>query len=699
MAKQAQPRRPQSVPQEARWVAADRTWVLGTGKGGSRQGAFAYWRADGTLAHECAFKSGVHHGPFRRLHENGEVAQQGQYVEGELHGLCTWVGSSGPTTEARHVEAGPAVWKTQVEYELGRVLATRHFDRAGERVNADGSKLPQRPKAASEKAAWDAGQGAWVDQLVDKQGKLHGRVRSWTPDGRRLEEADWEHGLRHGMARRFGPEDRVAEEGRYRKAGRTGVFRFFTEDGKVAAEREYHGGQLSGHTEEYDGGGELELEETYVRGLRDGVFRLRTSFWNPKVHEVQGSWRKGVPESPWTLMGHDGVPLQWLEMGTQDGRLSEAAVFGDRPQPAQAWRAQALQLEEEGRRNLALVALARAAASEALVEPLLAGLSRLAIPVAGPRAEKIFDEAARAGTAAALLTGLRTGASASLVFERLAAMLDARGRSRAALDLVNAAVLLEPERPQALGTRALVLFSLGASEAGLRDANALASADPEQSEALLDYGRVLFGPLDFWPAHEPLAPKGPVPPAAPMRGLPEVQAAAAVFATRLTRLREALLGRVSGSVPWRLPSLDALLPGGPVKLKERVREKKSRAEVDEARGLEATEVPALLKVARADWAGLCWLLWGAGAQAIELPQALAPPEQFAAALAASGERVLRCRDSRQGARFEWEGIDVDGLAPWMRAMPEAEWSQAHGVLKWLASEDVASPWQLETKGS
>ena len=695
MAGKKKPERPQSVPPDAHWVAKDNAWELGAGKARTRHGPFRYWRADGTLMMECVLQAGVPHGPYRRFHENGELSQEGLFVEGAYHGKRTFHGSDQPTTEPRaEASLAPQVWKSELDCELGQVVAVRHFDRAGNRINSDGSPVPPRPKGVAEKAEYRFEDQTWVDVGLDKEGKRHGRLKRWNGAGRLVEETDWEHGLRHGASRAFGPDGKVREEGRFRRGERTGVFRFYSEDGRVEAEREFHGGALTGHAEEYDDAGQLELEETYVRGQRDGVFRLKTTFWNPAVAEVQGSWRKGVPESPWTLMGHDGVPLELLEMGTSDGALGSAPVFTDTAQPGEVWRTQGKAFEDSGQRNLALVAWARAASAEAQVQPLWSALARLAIPVTGARGARILTEAVRQGDAAALLTGLRIGATAPRVLEQLALRLDRASRSRAALDLINAAILLTPEEADLWFTRAQVLMSLGLADAAEREAHALASADPERSELLLDLGRVLFCDFGFWPGQVPLEGESS---GALARSMEEITEVLEVLATRLHRTRAELLERVKDGAKWLPPNLESLLPEGPVKLKAHKARGKTPA-VDQTRGLaKSPEVPALMRSARNDWAALTWLCWAVGLDAVKRPEALAPRAQLGAAAVWNDKRLSRCRERLEGkgapaGRVEWEGMELESMHPGLLAVAEAEWAGVHAVMSWLVDAGAPGLW-------
>ena len=725
MAKPEAPPRPASVPPDARWVEEDREWESGgLSRAGKKHGQFRYWRADGTLCNECVLREGKPHGPFKRFHESGEVSQEGRYVDGELHGLRVWHGTDQPTTEQRLAPGmGEAVWRSEMKYDMGRVVSVRHFDRAGKRVCPDGSPYPARPGSVGESAEYHPEDAQWVELTVDRSGQRHGKVRVWSRDGALLEEAEYEHGKRHGVARLFGPGGAVREEGRFREDERTGVFRTFGEGGALESEREYHGDALEGLSERYGAGGEVELEEHWARGVRHGAFRQAGGFRDLAVSALEGEWDQGAPAGTWSFLAADGRAIRTMEFEPRrtSAQLAGSPVFSDVARTAEGWESLAVELEAEGRRGEALVARARAAATSLRVQPLLDALEHDAVPWDDAHADAAYDEAARDGEPGAgrLLELLRLGATPARVLRALAVRLDQGQRSRAALDLVNAALLLAPSRVEALFTRALVLMSLGLDARAEADAQTLAPSAPEDSEFLLTYVRVLFPTFDFWPARTKPHTTYDGLPERPARTLDEVRDAVQRYATRLQRVREALLRRVRPGVRWVPPDLAALLPKGAVELRQFEFEAEGEGDdggtisVDEEMGLEALaaepEVPALLRTARGDWAALCWLCWSAGLKEVAVPRRLAPPRAFGAAAGMSAQRLWRCRDRRltggAGARasgapgFTWEDVEIDELPPPLVSMPEAEWAEVQALMKWLAYEHARSPWQDDLRGS
>jgi hypothetical protein len=126
--------------------------------------------------------------------------------------------------------------------------------------------------------------------------------------------------------------------------------------------------------------------------------------------------------------------------------------------------------------------------------------------------------------------------------------------------------------------------------------------------------------------------------------------------------------------------------------------------VDEQLVLEpATSLPTLLRLARREWAGLCWLCWSAGLERVALPTELHAPAAFGAAAGMSIERLWRCRDKliTGGLRaltkgvpgFVWEGLEIDLVPAVLAEIAADEHLEMRAVFYWLCDAGVQSPWQ------
>lgn len=200
------PKRPAGVPAKAWWDPNDNEWVFGPLVGDKKHGDFTFWRADGTRCNECHLEHDVPQGPFKRFHESGEVSQDGTYEAGQLHGTRRWFSTDAKTTEnTRPPGVSEAVWRSEMDYVHGRVVAIRHFNRDGERVApTTGEPYPQRPEGVDAGAEYVETQEQWHrgDADGEDQQKV-GRWRTWTREGALLEDVNYVAGELEGRGTRY----------------------------------------------------------------------------------------------------------------------------------------------------------------------------------------------------------------------------------------------------------------------------------------------------------------------------------------------------------------------------------------------------------------------------------------------------------------------------------------------------------------
>jgi hypothetical protein len=304
------------------------------------------------------------------------------------------------------------------------------------------------------------------------------------------------------------------------------------------------------------------------------------------------------------------------------------------------------------------------------------------------------------------------GASAVRVLQAIAIFLDQSYYSRAALDFVNAAILLAPDRLELLFTRGLVLMSLGLDEQARTDANQLAAGEPEQAEFLLHYIDALFPTFEFWPASETPATTYDGLPDKPDRTLAEVKALAQKYAMRIDFIRRELLTRIKPEVRWMLPDVSALLKGAKVSLEQTTFKKagddgeEAEVQIDEAIDVDGWDIPRLMRMARDEWACLTWLCWSCGLAKVALPIKVAAPNTFSQAAGMAQQRLWRSRDLRvmghhevDSPSFTWEGMTIEELPQPLAHIVEGQYEDMQALFLWLASKDVRSPWQNDLRGS
>jgi antitoxin component YwqK of YwqJK toxin-antitoxin module len=243
------PKRPAGVAAKAWWDEGDSEWVFGPLVDGKKHGDFVFWRADGTKCNECHMVMDVAEGPFKRFHENGDVSQDGTFEKGQLHGTRRWFSTDSETTEnTRAPGIHEDVWRSEMDYVHGRVVAIRHFNREGERVlPSNGEPYPLKPAGVDDGAEYVEPKDEWHrgDAEGETQKKL-GRWKVWTREGQLKEEVHYVDDERHGAAtlflQRASPfrDATIAmERGEFREGRRIGSWELCDAKGGVLATCDY----------------------------------------------------------------------------------------------------------------------------------------------------------------------------------------------------------------------------------------------------------------------------------------------------------------------------------------------------------------------------------------------------------------------------------------------------------------------------
>ncbi|HVZ73539.1 MAG TPA: hypothetical protein VHJ20_14270 [Polyangia bacterium] len=691
------PPRPSGVPAEAAWNPNTGEWELSALDGeGRRDGLSSTWRADGTLAAETAYRAGERDGVWRRFHEDGSVAREGRYHEGRPDGLMRAVSCEAPSTELLQTCCVPPnAWRLEHDYDDGRLAEIRWFDRAGVHLLPSGAPHPIRPASVPREARFEEGRDQWTVSSYADGAQADGVWLRWARDGVLRERDEYRLGKPHGLWQRFDAAGGLGEESEWRDGGRTG------------AHRRVVGGAAV--------------------------------YTDARVHEERGSFDHDQAVGPWTLHDASGDVVAKRDLGAA---LDEASLLASPalllPLPASGetggvrgsarWESVSDELAASGRPVEALLAAARATASARDATPLRARLAQLALPRTPDGAVALANElTARADMPLVrLANGLVAGGDAASLLRALAAAIS--GREAAALDLVDAALLLAPERAAAHVTRALINVHLGRPDEVRADVAALPDDLAEQRTFIERYAHVIFGAFPFLPTHTVIETRFPDVPEAPEQPLDAVVTTVQKLATRLGLVRAAILARlpvdvVNAAPSWLPPDLSALLPDGPAPLaswefEEVIEDDAADGEaatpadppepvlvtVDEALAIEPeASLPTLLRLARREWAAVCWLCWSVGLDRVALPTEIRPPADFGVAAGMTIERLWRCRDKlitgglralTQGIPgFVWEGVEIDLLPAVLAEIAAEEHLEMRAIFYWLCDAGVQSPWQ------
>ena len=668
-----EPARPATIPESSVWNASLAKWEASErGADGVKAGDCRLFRPDGTLYSRTRFVGGVEDGPFAVYHPDGRVAREGRFVGGKLDGLVTAYAAPGRAGEPLRVCCvPPRAARLDLRYRAGDLLLEVFFDGEGRAILSDGAPCPPRPMSLPELAGFNEARGGWTlsEGGVD---------RFWTAEGALVEEVELPYGGGR-VVRLLDGDGGVREEHRFDKDDkRTGPFR--------------------------------------RRFAPDAPSHLADA----RVREERGAFDRGQMVGRWTYLDEHGAVVAAAERGPAvtaafvETSPAFAETLGD------GW-ALARALDAEGRVREALTAAARAAVADRDGAALRLFIDeRIVAPPEALRAE--WGEAlARAGDAdlPTILDGLVRGTDPAAVFRALAAVLPAT--SGAAAELVEASLLLAPERRMTHVTRALLRMQRG-DEAGARaDADIVAGESREAADSLLTFLRVTFRPFEAAAVRGEVEPDPDLDELAPpiAQDLEAVRRIAAVYATRLGRLRAAILalhapGGADGAAPappWLPPDLFALLPDGPVALRrERILcdeptdgGERDTVEVDEEVATDGLPVPVLLGLAQADFGALAWLCWAVGLEGFAVPDAIRPPAELGAAMKMIVRRHWRANDrlttggllalTNRIPGFSWQGIDIDAVPTHLVQTVAAEYSAARSMFLWLVSPDTLTPFQ------
>jgi hypothetical protein len=661
------PERPAALPSQAVWNAEAGEWEsCARGPDGARQGECLMFRADGSLHTRLQYVSGAQVGPFTIYHRDGSVARQGACVAGRVDGLVSSFAGDDEPLRACCVPA--AAVRLDSRYDAGQLVQEVFFDAQGRPLCSDGQPWPSRPAGVPADAEYHEATTGWARWRGNEQ-------QRWNAAGLLCEEVEFE-GIRRTAERTYDEAGALLESSRF------------------GADGQRHG--------------------PYWRRFVAGT----SPYADPRIQQEEGVFQSGRPVGVWRFLDAQGALVRAADRGAAGEDLAAAALFGDDPDAtAQDWLARARRWSEEGRVREALGASARAAAVAGDAGILRSALERAVVPLVPQLALERGELLARTADVAPaqLLDGLLGGADPVSVLRSVAAGLP--GVSRAALDLVAAALLLAPDSAPAHLSRALIRFQHGDQAGADGDLAVVEPEAPEAAATLRTMMAATFRPFEFWPAHETLVPDPTLDElgAGVSRELDEIRRVVAVYATRLQAIRSALQKTRAGAAgpPWMPPDVGGLLPGGALPLRREavpalVEEgaEPATVEIDETIDL-AQNVPSLLSEAQADWGALSWLCWSVGLDQVAMPSAIAERPLVAVAMKTVVTRHWRARDrlSTGGLLahangvpgFTWHGIDIDAAPRHVERMIAEEYLRARSMFTWLASADVMSPFQVDLR--
>lgn len=464
--------------------------------------------------------------------------------------------------------------------------------------------------------------------------------------------------------------------------------------------------------------GTLLWEGAFERGVRHGRWMEEAAeeFADGNVVTLHGSFDQGRPVGVWSGRDSGGKSIFSRDLGiaTPVEEVEASLVAKNIAQTGAAWRALAKTYQTAKKYDLAILALVRASASDRDFKALEDAFKRMTLPRNTDSAMQTSEgdmegDVDLQDLAISLLKGGHPGA----VLMRCAVVTDESARPRAALDFINAAVMLYPAQRELLFTRAIILASLGLEAHARVDAETLVTHGFDTGTYMLRSLTAHFPQFGFWPEREKPESTYDGLPEAPVQSLQAIEKVIRVYATRLMLCREAILKHFTPgvSLSWLPPDVSKLLPQGKVTLSKRTlqgEDEDEDVEIDETLDPSRHNLRQLVRLARADWNALCWLSWATGLSEVGLPTKISAPKDFGLAAGMASQRLWRSRDRRatkrtfedhQIAGFAFEGVDIDQLPPQIASIAEQQYAEMQALFYWLSDEANESPWQDNLRGS
>jgi hypothetical protein len=170
----SEPRKPASVPDEAKYNSANEEWELGAvDKKGKRTGEWRFWwRTTGHLCCVSYFEDGGRKDTYSRFHPDGTYSRKGIEIDGKAAPgkVIYYQKSKNPTTEL--AISGPEykkVFRVEETYIRKGLSKWKNFDVKGRRIEMDGTLISQLDPKKYAKNFGKLGLPALLAKLVEFQ--------------------------------------------------------------------------------------------------------------------------------------------------------------------------------------------------------------------------------------------------------------------------------------------------------------------------------------------------------------------------------------------------------------------------------------------------------------------------------------------------------------------------------------------------
>jgi antitoxin component YwqK of YwqJK toxin-antitoxin module len=168
-----------------------------------REGLWRFWHENGQLEQEGNYLNGEMEGLWRFWHENGQLSQEGNYLNGKVEGLRRWWYENGQLSQEGNYLNGKEEGLLRTWYENGQ-------------QRSEGNYL---------------------------NGKLEGLLRLWHENGQLQDEGNYLNFKREGLFRSWYENGQLKQEGNHVNGEREGLWRFWNEKGVRYSNSRYSKGE------------------------------------------------------------------------------------------------------------------------------------------------------------------------------------------------------------------------------------------------------------------------------------------------------------------------------------------------------------------------------------------------------------------------------------------------------------------------
>jgi len=360
-----EPTRPDHLPKAANWKGDTKEWYLGSvNEANQFVGEWKWWHEEGHLVcHTFFHEDNSQSCTYTRFHQDGTYSQKGSYEDGKVVGTQYCQRSENRTTERSMDGAPENIFRYELTYEDGEVIANKNYDKEGNELDQNGNMLNPKPVGnIPEDATWDAEYEEWEKGEVNSNGDRIGIWPIWYSDGNKKGNYSYDNdgeliesiayhpdGSEAGIEKYYEegvmsylmkadsknqtphqfPSDELGEdvfkvEYLYDKHGNTECWKTFDEQGTLIENNEmYHSLDCQTPQTKFDS----FADASKVWNEKNDTFYKDMNWWLSQYYEENHDVPEGTPEPLDTRQDMERVFLEAIEKFNTEGTPEKTREF------------------------------------------------------------------------------------------------------------------------------------------------------------------------------------------------------------------------------------------------------------------------------------------------------------------------------------------------------------------------------------